>query len=114
MYYQVCYPKFADRAEYWNPKTLGYSFAAEAKRFWELESQIPRITTIQAGIIFNVFHNLCGLDTVGKSYKQQAISLSHQIGLFNSPVDQQTVNPQAARLQKGRAFLAWSLFNWET
>lgn len=111
---QVCYPKFSDRSEYWNPKTLGYAFAAEAKRLWELESEFPRITTIQAGILFNVFYNLCGLDEVGQSYRIQAIALAHQIRLFDSPIDEQTINPRTVRLQKGRAFTAWSLFNWET
>ncbi|KAH8127124.1 hypothetical protein LI328DRAFT_141615 [Trichoderma asperelloides] len=110
----VCYPNFSDRSEYWNPKTLGYAFAAEAKRLWELESEFPRITTIQAGILFNVFYNLCGLDEVGQSYRIQAIALAHQIRLFDSPIDEQTINPRTVRLQKGRAFTAWSLFNWET
>ncbi|KAL6907142.1 hypothetical protein GGI43DRAFT_420896 [Trichoderma evansii] len=110
----VCYPKFSDRSEYWNPKTLGYGFAAEAKRLWELESAIPRLTTIQAGIVFSVFYNLCGLDSLGQSYRIQAISLSHQIRLFDSPVDEQNLNPRTVRLQKGKVFLAWSLFNWET
>lgn len=111
---QVCYPKFSDRAEYWNPKTLGYSFAAEAKRLWELEAAVPRITTISAGIIFNVVYNLCGLDAVGQSYRTHAVELAEEIRLFDSTMDEQTANPQTIRLQNGRAFLAWSLFNWET
>lgn len=114
MCHQVCYQKFPDRAEYWNPKTLGYSFAAEAKRLWELESAYSRLTTIQAGIIFNVFYNLCGLDEVGKSYRTQAVDMAEEIRLFDSPLDEQTEDPRTIRLQKGRVFLAWSLFNWET
>ncbi|EHK44954.1 hypothetical protein TRIATDRAFT_139368 [Trichoderma atroviride IMI 206040] len=110
----VCYQKFADRAEYWNPKTLGYAFAAEAKRLWELESAIPRLTTIQASMIFNVFYNICGLDEIGKSYRIHAIELAEEIRLFDSPLDEQTEDPRTIRLQKGKEFLAWSLFNWET
>ncbi|KAL7972873.1 hypothetical protein HDV63DRAFT_392551 [Trichoderma sp. SZMC 28014] len=110
----VCYPKFSDRAEYWNPKTLGYAFAAEAKRLWELEATVPRLTTIQAGIIFNVFYNICGLDAVGKSYRTHAVALAQEFRLFDSPLDEQSENPRVRRLQKGRVFLAWSLFNWET
>ncbi|KAM0250878.1 hypothetical protein ACHAQJ_008456 [Trichoderma viride] len=110
----VCYPKFSDRAEYWNPETLGYRFAAEAKRLWELECTEPRIPTIQAGIIFNVFYNLCGLDTIGQAYRIQAIALAHQMRLFDGPVNGQSVNARIDRFEKGKAFAAWTLFSWET
>ncbi|KAL8822314.1 MAG: hypothetical protein Q9191_006949 [Dirinaria sp. TL-2023a] len=88
----VCYPRFTDRAEYWNPHTLLYSFIAEAKRLWELEPNVPRITTIQAGILFNVFYNLCGLDELGQA----------------------TIDEHSRRICQGRAFTAWALYNWES
>ncbi|PTB73357.1 N-terminal fungal transcription regulatory domain-containing protein [Trichoderma longibrachiatum ATCC 18648] len=105
----VCFPRFSNRAEYWNPDTLVYRFLAEAKRLWELEKDEPRITTIQAGILFNVFHNLCGLDEIGQPYRLQAIELARQMRLFET-----TVTKRSERMQKSMAFLAWTLFNWET
>ncbi|KAL6803079.1 hypothetical protein GGI42DRAFT_19984 [Trichoderma sp. SZMC 28013] len=105
----VCYPDFPDRAEYWNPKALVYRFIMEAKRIWELESHVPQITTIQAGIIFNVFHNLCGLDEIGQAYRIRAIDLAHQMELFDG-----TIGGRSYKMQRSMAFLAWSLFNWET
>ncbi|KFG88128.1 putative C6 transcription factor [Metarhizium anisopliae] len=105
----VCYPRFSNRAEYWNPNTLVYRFLAEAKRLWELEATEARITTVQAGILFNVFHNLCGLDEIGQAYRIQAIALAHQLRLFDS-----SVYMHDHRMRYGRAFAAWALFNWET
>ncbi|KJK76000.1 hypothetical protein H634G_08757 [Metarhizium anisopliae BRIP 53293] len=105
----VCYPRFSNRAEYWNPNTLVYRFLAEAKRLWELEATEARITTVQAGILFNVFHNLCGLDEIGQAYRIQAIALAHQLRLFDS-----SVYMHDQRMRYGRAFAAWALFNWET
>ncbi|ETN39142.1 uncharacterized protein HMPREF1541_05365 [Cyphellophora europaea CBS 101466] len=105
----VCYPKFSNCAEYWNPSTLGHRFIAEAKRIWEQEASQARITTIQAGIILTVFHNLCGLDEIGKAYRIQAIALAHKLHLFDA-----SFSHGSKRLQNGRAFTAWALFNWET
>lgn len=97
-----------NRVEYWNPDNLVYHFIAEAKRIWELQATIPRITTIQAGILFAVFHNLCGLDEIGQAYRVQVIALAHQLRIFDtSAVD------QGDRVQRGREYTAWALYNWE-
>ncbi|KAL7936549.1 hypothetical protein V8C35DRAFT_295798 [Trichoderma chlorosporum] len=104
----VCYPGFTDRAEYWNPKSLVYRFVGEAKRLWELEYE-PHITTIQAGILFNVFHNLCGLDEIGQAYRIRAIDMAHKMQLFDG-----TVSGRDYKMQRSMAFLAWTLFNWES
>ncbi|KAI9705941.1 MAG: hypothetical protein M1836_005347 [Candelina mexicana] len=105
----VCYPHFSNRAEYWNPNTLLYRFVAEAKRIWELQANEARITTIQAGILFNVFYNLCGLDEIGQVYRIHAVALAHKLRLFD-----RTIEGQSDRMCKGRAFTAWTLYNWET
>ncbi|KAG9495310.1 hypothetical protein J7337_013548 [Fusarium musae] len=98
-----------NRVEYWNPNTLAYRFIAEAKRLWELEASIPRMTTIQAGILFSVFHNLCGLDEVGKPYRVHAVALANQLRIFDTiDVD------QSKRIQRGTQNLAWAMYNWET
>ncbi|RTE81585.1 hypothetical protein BHE90_003910 [Fusarium euwallaceae] len=104
----VCYPGLSNRAEYWNPKTLVYRFLAEAKRLWELESSEPCITTIQAGILFSVFHNLCGLDEIGQPYRIRAVELAHELRIFD------TMDERSQRLQNGRAYTAWALYIWET
>ena len=96
------------RAEYWNPSTLGHRFLVEAKRLWELEATRPRITTIQAGIIFTVVHNLCGLDEIGATYRVQAVALGHNMRLFDK-----TIGGESSRIERGRAFTAWSLYIWE-
>ncbi|EHK27097.1 uncharacterized protein TRIVIDRAFT_21401, partial [Trichoderma virens Gv29-8] len=104
----VCFPGLKDRAEYWNPKALVYRFIAEAKNLWELEIT-PRITTIQAGILFNVYYNLCGLDKIGQAYRIRAIDIAHEMRLFDSKVSGRNY-----KMQRSMAFLAWTLFNWET
>ncbi|EEU40043.1 uncharacterized protein NECHADRAFT_11983, partial [Fusarium vanettenii 77-13-4] len=98
----VCYPGFSNRAEYWNPNTLTYRFLAEAKRLWELECAEPCITTIQAGILFSVIHNLCGLDEIGQPYRIHAVSLAHELRIFD------VMDVRSQRMQNGRAYTAWA------
>ncbi|KAK8109399.1 C6 transcription factor, partial [Apiospora kogelbergensis] len=104
----VCYPRFAKRAEYWNPHTLVYRFLAEAKRLWELEAAEPRLTTIQAGMFFNVFHNLCGLDELGQSYRIHAIALANELGFYDGPI----TSPNE-KLRHANIYTAWALYSWE-
>ncbi|KAI1842379.1 hypothetical protein JX266_011420 [Neoarthrinium moseri] len=104
----VCWPQFSNRAEYWNPNTLQYRFLAEAKRLWEVECSEPRITTIQTGMLLNVFYNLCGLDEIGQAYRIHAISLAHELRLFDG-----RILGQSSRIRHGRLFTAWSLYSWE-
>lgn len=106
---QICYSRFRDRAEYWNPQTLLYRFLAEAKRLWELESDIPRLTTVQAGVILNTVHNICGLDKFGRAYCVQALNLAHKLKLFD---DTEEIEDQ--RTRDGRCFTAWVLYTYET
>lgn len=105
---QVCYPSFSDRAQYWNPKTLVYRFLAEAKRLWELEATAPSLTTLQAGVILFVFHNLSGIDEIGQAYRINSIALAHEMELFSGPIQGET-----ERLRNGKLFTAWSLYKWE-
>lgn len=106
---QVCYPHVPNRAQYWNPHTLGYRFLAEAKRLWELEASEPRITTIQAGILVSVFHNLSGLDDIGQPYRIHSVTLAHELRIFDPMMECQN-----DRLSRGTAYAAWALYNWET
>ncbi|KAF5000287.1 hypothetical protein FGRMN_1919 [Fusarium graminum] len=104
----VCYPQFSNRVKYWDPTSLMYRFIAEAKRLWELEVTVARITTIQAGILFCVFHNLCGLDEIGQTYRLKTMSLANQLRIFDCAIE-----GQSERLQRGREFTAWAVYNWE-
>jgi hypothetical protein len=106
---QVCSPRFANRAEYWNPNTLLYRFLAEAKRLWELESTEARVTTIQTGILLNVFYNLCGLDELGQGFRIRALAMAHELHLYDGPI-----RDQSSRIRRGKLFLAWALYSWET
>ena len=108
---QSCYPRFENRAEYWNPQTLSYRFLVEAKRLWEPEAAQPRITTIQAGILLNLLHNMCGLDKIGRAYSVQAIALAHALRLYD---DVPAVRGESSRSADGRVFTAWMLYNYET
>lgn len=88
-----------------------YRFLAEAKRLWELEAHKPCVTTIQAGIVFNVIHNLCGLDEIGQAYRIHALALARSLRLFDGPID---ADGKSDRVRNGRAYAAWALYNWET
>ncbi|GAM82987.1 hypothetical protein ANO11243_009730 [Dothideomycetidae sp. 11243] len=96
-----------NRSEYWNPHTLLYRFLAEARRLWELEATVPCITTIQAGVVFSVVHNLCGLDEIGQAYRINSIALAHQLRLFEPIYDTND------RTRSGKIYTAWMLFCWE-
>lgn len=106
---EVCFTRFEDRARYWKPHSLVYRFVAEAKRLWEMQAHKPRVTTIQAGILFSVVHNLCGLDQIGQAYRLQAIDLAEKLRLLDH-----TVGQNDERIRRGLAYTAWALFNWET
>ncbi|KAK4651101.1 hypothetical protein QC762_0089200 [Podospora pseudocomata] len=58
-------------ASYWSPHNLAYQFLAEAKRLWELESDTPRLTTIQAAMLMNVNTNMNTMDEIGFNYTKR-------------------------------------------
>ncbi|KAK4662408.1 hypothetical protein QC763_0087930 [Podospora pseudopauciseta] len=58
-------------ASYWSPHNLAYQFMAEAKRLWELESDTPRLTTIQAAMLMNVNTNMNAMDEIGFNYTKR-------------------------------------------
>jgi hypothetical protein len=105
---QICSPSLPGRSEYWNPQNLAYRFLAEAKRLWELEATEPCLTTIHAGVILNVFHNLSGLDAIGQVYRLNSVSLARRLRLFDEHIP-----GQSKRIRDGRLYTAWALFSWE-
>ncbi|KAF5655412.1 NirA-like nitrate assimilation regulatory protein [Fusarium sp. NRRL 25303] len=99
------YSKMSHRSQFWNPRTLGYQFLAEARRLWKLEIGNARLTTIQAAIILSIVHDANGSDEVGRSYLTQAVAAAHAMHLFSTPTtDSDDVEYNA------RAFTAWALF----
>jgi hypothetical protein len=109
VYWQVCSTRVEDRAKYWHPRSNLYLFMAETRRLWDQEKAVPRLTTIQVGILLNVFHNLCGLDKVGQSFRLVSIRLSRELGLFTYPI-----RAESPRIRNGRLYTAWALYCWES
>ncbi|KAL8372910.1 hypothetical protein RB599_000234 [Gaeumannomyces hyphopodioides] len=78
-----------NRAHFWDQKSLYYQFMAESKRLWELESSERRITTVQAGAIICVSHNVDGLDKAVYTVTAQGIYAWESIQsfcFFRSPI----------------------------
>ena len=83
-------------------------FLAEAKRLWELEADSPRITTVQAALLLDLTHILCGVDKIGRAYSTRAITMAKELGLFDG-----TVAVRSQKTAAARAFTAWMLYNYE-
>lgn len=103
--FQHGYSKMSHRSQFWNPRTLGYQFLAEARRLWELEIGNARLTTIQAAIVLSLVHDANGSDEVGRSYLTQAVAAAHAMHLFSTPAKNSDDLEYYAR-----AFTAWALF----
>ncbi|KFA69723.1 hypothetical protein S40285_09672, partial [Stachybotrys chlorohalonatus IBT 40285] len=102
-----CCRNLDDRTQFWDPHTLGYKFAAEARRLWELEV-LDRcsVTAVQAAMMMNVTYNLYAMDKVGMVYDAQAVALARELKLFD------TVQWRTKREWVGYGFTAWSLYFW--
>ncbi|KAF2692176.1 hypothetical protein K458DRAFT_286529, partial [Lentithecium fluviatile CBS 122367] len=83
--------------------TLSYQFMAEARRLWELEDEVPKLTTIQAGCLLHAAMNLNGHDKFGRSYTKQSVKMAQQMGLFH---EHQSGN---RKLRNAKAYTAWGL-----
>ncbi|KAA8632821.1 hypothetical protein SMACR_02850 [Sordaria macrospora] len=118
------------RAEYWNPANIVYMFLAEAKRLFEIDSELERpipmlndphgerrlreweerrLTTIQAGLLLNVLYLFNGSDKIGWRYSLRAIDMAHEINLFGA------AQPEMDReMRNVREFTAWIVFTWQS
>jgi hypothetical protein len=101
--------KQSNRAQWWRPNTLGYTFMAEAKRLYELEADEGRITTIQAASTLSQRLMMDGLDKVGMVYEIQITAMVEKVQLNSAPPP--TTN---GRLYLNLLTTAWGLFNWRT
>lgn len=105
--FQSCDIDNPQRAEFWNPANLGYRFLAEARRLWELEAGTPKLTTIQAAMIFNPVYNMNGSDELGYKYNTMGIAMANELRLFDPcPMASQ-------REQDARDFTAWWLYGFQ-
>lgn len=105
--HQFYEPSLPDRAEVWNPESLSFKFLAEARRLWDLEQDVDKLTTIQAAVIMNVIYNLCGVDQIGWTYTQKAIEIAKRLGIF-----QDSPGTKSSKTRDASNFTAWSLFYW--
>lgn len=117
-----------ERSEHWNPKNIGYSFLAEAKRLYEIDSELERpprpphgstdrkyrqweqrrLVTIQAALLLNTIHIFNGSDKIGWRYMRQAMDMARELQLF-----QTTTDDVGFELRAVRDRTAWALFIWQ-
>lgn len=105
----MCYYELPNREQYWNPHTLRYRFAAEARRALELEMLEPRLTTIHCALVLNIVSNLSGLHAVGQRFLFQACAMASKLGLFSTTPSRVFVQKE----RNARELSAWCLFNWQ-
>lgn len=106
----LSYRKIPNRTKFWFPTDLGYQFTAEAKRLLELE--LPgqaSLTTIQAEVILSVVMMSNGLGRIGTHYLEQALTLAHEISLFEKAL---VLDDQ--KMQRAKTFTAWTLFSFQS
>ncbi|KAK3310454.1 uncharacterized protein B0T15DRAFT_389212 [Chaetomium strumarium] len=125
-----CHRGLQGRAEFWNPKNIGYQFLAEAKRLFEIESELERppripgdldwerkdleweqrrLVTIQASVLLTIIYSLNGSDKIGWRYTLKAIDMANEIQLFGPLLER-----HGPELQCVRTYTAWGLFCWQS
>lgn len=105
---QSCDQRITKRYEYWNPKNLGYQFLAEAKRLWALEAGKSKLTTIHAGLVITLFHNMACMDRIRWTYTLQAVAIAYDLQLFDP-----AKRVKSKKLRNARDFTAWALFSYQ-
>ena len=105
---QQAYKGIPGLAKFWTPDNLQNRFLLEAKRLWELDLGISRLTFIHAAQVLHGVLNGNGLGTVGDFYTSEAITMAHNLRIFESAPVQ--MNP---RLRRGREFTAWAIWLWQ-
>ncbi|KAH6642661.1 hypothetical protein C7974DRAFT_385900 [Boeremia exigua] len=102
------YKGIPNLAKFWMPMNLQNRFLLEAKRLWELEMDISRLTSIHAAQVIHSVLNVNGLSTVGDFYTSQAIIMAQNLRIFE-PAPRHL----SPRLRRGREFTAWALWLWQ-
>jgi hypothetical protein len=92
--------------EFWNPKSLGYLFFAEAKRLWEVETLgESSLVTMQAALVFQILYIHCGLDKLANTCTAESIRMSKDLGLMEPTIDGESI-----RYKRSRCTTIWYLF----
>jgi hypothetical protein len=103
---QRCHLGFQDRAEHWNPQSLGYKFFAETKRLFEMEINENRsITLLQAANIIGILLNMDSMDKLGMTYNIHCVSIAYDLGLYKTPSQ-----PRSKLRQRVYDYTAWNLY----
>lgn len=105
---QQAYKGIPDLAKFWMPDNLQNRFLLEAKRLWELDLGISRLTSIHAAQVLHGVLNGNGLSTVGDFYTSQAVTMAHNLRIFEPAPIQMSL-----RFRRGREFTAWALWLWQ-
>ncbi|KAK3330184.1 hypothetical protein B0H66DRAFT_48791 [Apodospora peruviana] len=113
------------RAEYWNPRNIGYQFLAEARRLFEIETarekprrcpndpdwdhkvmdwELGRLAAIQSGPLMSLIYNYNGSDKIGWRYGVQACQMASEIQLFSPRKE------FGCEMQNVRDYTAWQLY----
>ncbi|KAJ4985950.1 C6 transcription factor [Stagonosporopsis vannaccii] len=102
------YKGIPDLAKFWMPNNLQNRLLLEAKRLWELEMGISRLTSIHAAQVLHGVLNGNGLSTIGDFYTSQAIIMAQNLRIFEPAAP-----TLSRRLQRGQEFTAWALWLWQ-
>lgn len=126
---KVYYRDLEYRGEHWNPNFMGYKFTSEARRLFDMESEVEKpyirpndpsgpqkirdwenqqLTTIQACVLMNLLHDCNGSDAVGWRYTEKAIVMAHDIGLFDAAREDLDRHAQCVR-----DYTAWALYLYQ-
>ncbi|KAI1865349.1 uncharacterized protein JN550_008397 [Neoarthrinium moseri] len=100
------YTRLPDREKFWLPHTLGFRFLAEAKLLWELESEVPTLTTLQATVVLHMIYNHFAMDEISYIYLERAVSMADELKLLEPSTG------YAGKMKLAREFTAWCSFSW--
>ncbi|KAI1871490.1 uncharacterized protein JN550_004484 [Neoarthrinium moseri] len=97
-------------------RRLGPRFFAEAEKLWAAEkTQSSTLMQVPAAIFLSMWCRSSGLEELSTGFISEAVRLAEELGLFDmesQEIDQR--EPHLHRIWRGRAVIAWGLFNWQT
>ncbi|KAL7940243.1 hypothetical protein V8C42DRAFT_356369 [Trichoderma barbatum] len=97
-----------NRHQFWNTQSLRYRFLAEAKRLWDLQSNIADLVSVQTATLLSLIYSHNGMDKIGYPYLMHALQIAQQLDLFGNHA-----NKTDEKMDHARVFTAWALFNWQ-
>lgn len=98
----------ANRADFWDPRSLECRLLDECRRLFELELGAPKLSTVQAAAVLSLANDANGCDEVGNMYLEQAVKGAAALDLFSAPD-----SALSKRAVVSHAFTAWGLFSMQ-